>query len=90
MSEQPNAYAAVIADLKRKRNQIDQAIKALEELSGGTGPADLAEPSAFATSAPAMREVGHASLARVDQQPGDCVLADTRQARHGPDGLPLA
>jgi HB1, ASXL, restriction endonuclease HTH domain len=35
MSEQPNAYAAVIADLKRKREKIDRAIKALEELSGG-------------------------------------------------------
>jgi hypothetical protein len=35
MSEQPNAYDAVIADLRVKRDQIDQAIQLLEALRDG-------------------------------------------------------
>jgi hypothetical protein len=34
MANQPSSYTAVIADLKRKREQIDAAIKALEALEG--------------------------------------------------------
>lgn len=32
--ESPNPYAAVIADLRAKRDQIDQALKVLEALTG--------------------------------------------------------
>jgi hypothetical protein len=35
MAEQPNAYDAVIADLRAKRDQIDQAIGLLEALREG-------------------------------------------------------
>jgi hypothetical protein len=35
MAEQPNAYDAVIADLRAKRDQIDQAIALLEALREG-------------------------------------------------------
>lgn len=40
MTNQSSPYAAVIADLKRKREKIDLAIKALEELGGTMAPTE--------------------------------------------------
>lgn len=49
-------YAAVLADMKAKRDQLDQAIKVIEALrSGGSAPAQAApqeEPAYAAVNAP--------------------------------------
>ncbi len=45
MTSNPSPYEAVIADLKRQRVKIDQAIKALEELTGGAGAMEAALPA---------------------------------------------
>ena len=54
MTSESNAYAAVIADLKKRRDDLDAMIRNLEALSGG-GPASVASADPIGPQQP---EVG--------------------------------